>query len=418
MYIAFMRILLVNHYAGHPRLGMEYRPFYMAKEWQELGHDVEIVACSQSHVRQHQPKCHGWKTHERIDGINYTWLKSTAYSGNGVARLLNMLFFVIRFWLYGRFFIQNRPDVIIASSTYPLDVYPSHLLAKRWRAQFIFEIHDLWPLSPIELGGISPKHPLMRLFQHAEDYGYKHCDAVVSMLPCTLEHMKNHGLNPKKFNYIPNGIIPEDWQENHPLPELHKSKIQELKDKNHFLVAYAGAHGTANDLISLVEAAKSIDKNIDILLVGQGPEKRHLIDHAKSLNLTNVHFLPAIRKTEIPAFLAHMDALYIGLSPQPLFRFGVSPNKLMDYMMASKPIIYAIASGNHPVVDFRCGIETSPGKPQQIGASINKIYQLDEKQLLAMGQNGRKAVRESFNYSVLAKNFEKIMLAELSQRDE
>ncbi len=400
-----MRILLVNHYAGHPRLGMEYRPFYLAREWQNQGHEVEIVACSESHVRQKKPTLKGWKTHQTIDDVSYTWLKSFRYNGNGVGRLFNMGLFVLRLWIYGRFFVKKPFDVVIASSTYPLDVYPCHNLARRWNAKFVFEVHDLWPLSPIELGGISPKHPLMKLFQHAEDYGYEHCDSLVSMLPCTLEHMLDHGLKKDKFHHVPNGVVKEDWENRENLPELHQKAINDLKAKNSFLVAYAGAHGEANDLESLLNAAELLKEGTHIVLVGQGPEKRRLIDHAKKLNLKNVTFLPAIQKHQIPTFLEQMNALYIGLAPQPLFRFGVSPNKLMDYMMAGKPIVYAIESGNHPVIEYGCGLETPPGNPKKLAQAIENIKSLKPEERVDMGRKGQQAVNQYFDYSKLAEKF-------------
>lgn len=400
-----MNIMLVNHYAGHPRLGMEYRPFFMAREWQKKGHSVQIIASSQAHVRQTQPIMENWKKEETLDGVSYTWLKSPHYQGNGIKRIINIFVFLFRLYVYGTHHLKQKPDVIIASSTYPLDIYICKKLARKYNAKLIFEVHDLWPLSPIELGGLSTRHPFILLLQHAEDYAYKNANKVVSILPSTLEHMVSRGMNPDKFFHIPNGIFPDQWDTQTELPTPHKELIQKLKEQGQFLLAYGGSHGTANDLESLIQACPHLHQNISVILFGKGPEKSTLQKLATQMNLTNVHFLPALPKTMVPAILDQMDALYIGLAPHPLFRFGVSPNKLMDYMMAAKPIVYAIDSGNHPVSDANCGIETTPGNPVDIAHAINQISEISPEQRQKLGFNGREYVTQKHDYNKLADDF-------------
>ena len=89
---------------------------------------------------------------------------------------------------------------MIASSTYPLDTVPAHLIAKSCGARMVYEVHDLWPLTPLELGGMSPRHPFIMLMQWAEDFAYRKADRVVSMLPYAAEHMQRHGMEPHKLS--------------------------------------------------------------------------------------------------------------------------------------------------------------------------------------------------------------------------
>ena len=177
-----MNILLINHYAGSPRDGMEYRPYYLAREWVRLGHRVLVVAASHAHVRAQQPLLAGRsRRNETIDGVEYSWLKTPPYSGNGVGRIRNMLAFLHGLYRQGRQLAQSfKPDLVIASSTYPMDIWP---------AQLVFEVHDLWPLSPMELGGLSRWHPFIMVVQAAEDYAYRRADVVVSMLPKVRAYM-------------------------------------------------------------------------------------------------------------------------------------------------------------------------------------------------------------------------------------
>ena len=152
-----MNILLINHYAGSPYHGMEFRTYYMAREWVRQGHKVTIVASSRSHIRAKAPMMGGKeRMDEDIDGIHYTWFETPPYEGNGAKRVFNMASFVRRlFKEAGALVRETRPDVVIASSTYPMDIWPARRIARMAGAKLVFEVHDLWPLSPMELGGMS-----------------------------------------------------------------------------------------------------------------------------------------------------------------------------------------------------------------------------------------------------------------------
>ena len=137
-------IFCINHYAGGPLWGMEYRPYYLAREWVRAGHLVTVVAASHSHVRARQPETGGAWTKQHVDGINYVWCKTPSYQGNGVGRVINILTFLVhlRFW---RRWLRQKPDIVIASSTYPADIAAARCIAKFHRAKLIWEVHDLWP---------------------------------------------------------------------------------------------------------------------------------------------------------------------------------------------------------------------------------------------------------------------------------
>jgi len=170
---------------------MEYRPYYFAREWVHLGHQVQIVAASYSHYRAKQPQV-GKLTRldETIDGILYTWFKTFTYSGNGIGRVFNITSFIGRLFREGRHIARMlKPDIVIASSTYPMDIWPAHHIASIINAKLVYEVHDLWPLSPIELGDMSKLHPFIMLVQAAENYAYHYADAVVSILPRVRDYM-------------------------------------------------------------------------------------------------------------------------------------------------------------------------------------------------------------------------------------
>lgn len=410
-----MNILYINHYAGSPKYGMEYRPYYMAKKWHEKGHKVRILAASYSHVRSVQPKI-SKKTSEMIDGIEYTWYPTPKYEQNGVARVKNILTFLKEVLLDSKNIVNEfQPDIVMASSTYPMDIWIAQRISKLSNAKLIYEVHDLWPLSPIELGGMSPKHPFIQWCQLAENTAYKKSDAVVSMLPKVHEHMKAHGLDLKKLHIIPNGIAEEEWQtdqiESLVEGEL-KEFLEEMKQQGKFVVGYAGSHGQPNALQFLIEAAKMIeteDESIVFVLVGSGLEKQNLLKLSNKYNLKNVFFFEPIVKTQIPDLLNYFDIAYIGLMSEPLFRFGISPNKLMDYMMAAKPIICAIKAGNDPVTEASCGITVEPENPQAIVDAVLQLKKLSNEERLQIGKSGHDYVKQNQTYSILSDKFLEVM---------
>ena len=144
-----VNILYIDHYAGSNLHGMEFRPFLMAKRWVKAGHKVTIAASSYSHLRGQNPDLAGHKyMEETIDGVRFFWIRGNVYSGNGFDRVRNILSFVRGLKRYQEALVgENRPDAVIASSTYPLDIYPAAHMAKKYGARLIFEVHDLWPLA-------------------------------------------------------------------------------------------------------------------------------------------------------------------------------------------------------------------------------------------------------------------------------
>lgn len=391
---------------------MEYRPYYLSREWVRLGHNVTVVAASFSHLRTRLPDLNGEMTEENLDGIRYVWLKTPKYQGSGAGRVVNMLSFLRQ--LYGHreeITTKRKPDIVIASSTYPLDIFPACRFSRKAGAKLIFEVHDLWPLSPIELGGFPRWHPFIVMMQIAENFACRHADRIVSILPKTLEHLVEHGMAAHKFTHIPNGVDIEEWDGTTGNPhEPHGELIRKLKASGRFIVGYAGGHSVSNALDMFIEAAKIMgDRSVDFVLVGQGPEKETLQRKAESLGARNVYFLSPVRKEEVPSLLAGMDALFIGWKRTPLYRFGVSPNKLMDYMMAGKPVVHAIEAGNDMVADSGCGLSVPPENPQAIAHAVEQLMGMPVEEREAMGARGREYVLANHDYRVLARRFLQVM---------
>lgn len=403
-----MKILLVNHYAGSPRHGMEFRPFYLAREWVRAGHEVLIVASSYSHVRAVQPEVPGHATEELIDGVRYRWLPTPRYGGNGVGRLRNILSFLRQLradaWRLTREF---RPDAVIASSTYPMDVWVARRLARLARAKLVYEVHDLWPLSLIELSGMSPRHPFALMCQKAENDAYRDADRVVSMLPKVQQHMAAHGLDLAKLHIVPNGFSPEEWTgEGVPLGSDLATHLQAERAAGRVVVGYAGSMGAPNALDVLLDAAQQLKgEALSFVLVGSGHEAARLAERARSEGLEQVRFFPPIPKAQIPTLLRHFDIAYIGWQRTPIYRFGIAPNKLIDYLMAERAVLHSVEAGNDPVAEAGAGLTVAPEDPAAVAAGLRQLAALSPAQRAEMGARGRAYALAHHAYPVLAARF-------------
>ena len=392
-------IWVINEYAGSAYHGMEFRNYYLGKELIKLGHRVTIVSSSYSHLFKKISE----KREENIDGINYFWVKTFNYGdSHSKKRVLKWFLFMFKV-LFLPFFLK-KPDVIIVSPMAPFPILPAWVLSKFYGATLIYEVKDIWPLSIIELGGLNRTHPLIRFMSYCERFALRKSDHIVSSLQNYNEHMKTLGIN-RAFTWVNNGIDLEEMKGIEPLSKEIEDKIP----KNKFIVGYTGTVGVANALDSLCEATNLLKdhKDIIVIIVGDGQEKENL--QKEFSQNENILFVDSIPKKQVHSMLAHFDACYIGLKEEPLFKYGVSPNKLFDYMYSATPIVYAIDSGKSNVVrSAECGVSVEAENPEAIAKAILEIYSIGENKREEMGKRGNEYVLEHFTYSKLAEKISKV----------
>ena len=183
-----------------------------------------------------------------------------------------------------------------------------------------------------------------------------------------------------------------------------------MRKKFGFIVGYLGGHAISNSLDSFVDAAKILsDKRIAFVLVGNGVEKQRLVQRVADENINNVFFFEPIPKLQVPNLLSLMDLLFIGWKKNPLYRFGISPNKIFDYEMSGKPIVHAVDAANDPVAEAGCGISVEPENAEAIADAIMKLTSMPKEDLQILGGKGQEFVLKNHTYSVLADKFIKVM---------
>ncbi len=403
-----MNILYINHYAGSPQMGMEFRPYYLAKEWSKMGHKVRIIAADYSHLRIKNPIIKKDFEEEIIDGITYNWVKTGKYNGNGVARAMTMFSFVNKIINKAKWIAKNwMPDVIITSSTYPLDTFAGQQIKKNIknkRVLLIHEVHDMWPITLIE-NGMKKTNPFVILMQISENSFCKKSDYIVS-LPCKAKkYFMRHGMSAEKFKPIMNGIVKEEWDNPTELPQQHKDLLEQLHSEGKFIICFFGSVNVSYAIDYLIKAKEKVDhRNIAVVIVGEGNQKEEL----KRIADKDVYFLPRIVKTSVPSLMREIDCCYVGALHNDMFRFGICMNKLFDSMMSGKPILYAVDAPNNFIKKYKCGISVRAEDIGALAKGINKLLELSLEDRNRMGENGKNAVLKHFTYERIAAQFEEL----------
>jgi glycosyltransferase involved in cell wall biosynthesis len=411
-----MKIWILNHYAHPPDAPGSTRHYDLARELVGRGHQVSIFASSFGHRTRQEERLTKKQNYrrEKVNGVEFIWVRTTPYHrGNDWRRVVNMLSYGRRVASLGRR-LQEKPDVILASSPHPFAGLAGYRLSRRKEAKFIFEIRDLWPQTLVEIGGYSHRSPVVAFLRLLEKFLYRRAKKIVVLLPEAPKYITGMGIPADKIVYIPNGISPELFANTDVSlpPELDKT-IATLKSKRKLVVGYTGAHGIVNALDTIIEAAKILqDREIDrvhFLMVGDGAEKKGLMTKAKNYGLDNLSFYSSIPKYAMPALLKSIDVAVRSGRKTGLGEYGILPNKVFDYMASAKPIIWTDNSVENPVAKADCGISVVPEDPEQMAQAILELNSLSDSKRREMGKRGHDYIMNYHSIPVLADRLLKVI---------
>lgn len=392
-------IWIINQYASTPVTGVGGRHYYMAREMAKRGYKVYVIGSAAHHILREKPVVRNDFLVEELDGFKFVWVKMPDYEdAHSNQRVLNWFLFPWRIRKLAEF-IEDKPDAILSSSPSLLSFLGAQRLAKKMGARLVFEVRDIWPLTLTEIGGFSPKHPFIRLMQWIEDKAYRDADAVISNLKNSYVHMSSRGLDTTNFTWVPNGFSLEEVNKKTP---LNAQAINQLP-QNKFIVGYTGTMGVANALGILIEAADQLKflPDIAFVLVGSGKEKAALKALVEERGLRNVFFVDPIPKVEIQAMLCRFDVCYIGWLNDPMYQYGIAANKIFDYLYSGRPIIHSFSGACDPIVEAGAGLQVPAQDSDMLAKTILKLYQMLPAERAKMGEKGRKAALECYEYGPL-----------------
>jgi glycosyltransferase involved in cell wall biosynthesis len=396
-------IWVINQFAGKPTSGWGERHFYFSKYWIEKGYSVTIFSGSYNHVFSELPDCTGQFSAENVEGVNFCWVKTPRYNPQSIFRFWSFLVFAFKM-LFASSAKYGKPDFIVVSSMPIFPILTGYLLKNKFRSKALFfEIRDIWPLTLVLLGNISPRHPAVKFIGWFEKFGYRKADKIISLLPNAAEHIEEIAQASAKFHYIPNGL-----DENVLEKELPRTGDLEKIPSDKFVIGYAGTIGLANALEFFVEAAglMKMDYRFYFVIIGEGYLKESLIKSSESFG--NILFLPKVRKNQVATYLNKFDVCFVGRNDSPLFKHGVSANKYFDYMLAGKPILDSNNLIKDPVELSGCGIIVEPDSSEAIVTGIVELFEMSDVQRLDMGQLGREYVKKHHSIEHLSDEYMKL----------
>jgi glycosyltransferase involved in cell wall biosynthesis len=388
-------VLWINHFAVPPSQGGGTRHFELGRELTRLGWRVNIAASdfnlqSRQYTRRPGPAARE-SVLERIDGVEFLWLWASAYDKNDWRRVRNWVTFA------GSILRQRTeftPSVVIGSSPHLFAALAASRLATQFGVPFVLEVRDLWPESMIAAGG--RKGPVYQVFDRIARHLYARADRIVVLARGSADRIAELGFPRDKIVYVPNGVDVSAF-------ECVQSQSRQAGAP--FTLVYAGAHGPANGLDVVLDAAELLRERTDLnfVLVGDGPVKEALCRSAEQRRLTNVEFRPPVAKREMPALLAACDAGLMVLRDSPLFAFGVSPNKLFDYLGAALPVVCNVPGDVAGMLaEARAGVQTRDAGARALADAAVAMAERTPAEREAMGRSGRTWVAREHGRPVLA----------------
>lgn len=392
-------VWILNHYAQEPGGAGGTRHFHLAEHLVARGWQATVIAASVEHQSGHQRLAPGeMQRCDHFKGVPFLWVRSPQYQGNGGGRMRNMLVYTGRVLLHKTTRELPRPDVVIGSSVHPFAAVAGALLARRFKVPFIFEVRDLWPQTLVDMGRLREGSVMTWALRKLEVWLYRRAVRTVVLLPRAWEYIVPLGIPKERVVWIPNGVD---------LSLFPRVAPKDRSDSSQFTLMYFGAHGQANGLDNVLRAMKYVGERADgrhirLRIVGDGPLKPSLVAQASEMELTNVSFEPPVPKSQIPALAAQADAFVFNLIDAPVFKYGISSNKLFDFMAAERPVLFSCDSTNNPINDAKSGLTVNPGQPETLANAICEIAATPLAERQSMGRAGREYVEQNHGFEQLA----------------
>lgn len=408
-----MRILVVHQYFLMPGQPGGSRFNEMARLWTEAGHHVSVIAGTVDYASGTKPEHYQnrWIVREHDDRTEVWRCHVSARYGKS---------YVGRMWAFFGFTLSattaalmcRRADIVIATSPPLIAAIPGWIAARLRvrRSKLVFEVRDLWPESAVTTGVLKSGSIVTRLLYSLERWACGRADLINVLSPAFAEDIVGRKLAPpERVVFVPNGADLESFS---PGPR-NNSVRAEMRWEDKLVFLYAGAHGRANALHQLINAAEIVAPwpNIHIALVGDGPERSSLEEAARARHLTNIQFCGPQPKRRMPDFINAADVGVAVLQNNPTFR-TVYPNKVFDYMACRRPVLLGIDGVARALVceEAQAGIYAEPENSIALSTAIRRLAESHEMRT-RLGANGRSWVTENASRNALATRY----LTHLSQ---
>jgi glycosyltransferase involved in cell wall biosynthesis len=402
-----VHIWYVSKYVAPPGSGtVGGRGYLLMKELAQMGNKVSIIT-SDSNQLAAPPHLETDYLFQEVDSMQLCWVRTMKYSvAKSVRRILSWLHFEWRLlWLPKR--NLPKPDVVVVSSLSLLTILNGFLWRMRYKCRLVFEIRDIWPLTITEEGGFKPSNPFVWGLGVIERWGYKYADAIVGTMPNLGEHVAQVLGYAKTTHCIPMGLDAATFATSEALPADY---VEKYLPEGKFVVAHVGSIGITNALDTFLHCAEAMRERPDIhfLVVGDGDLRETY--RTQYAHLSNLTFAPRVPKAMVQSVLTNCDLLYFSVHVSKVWQYGQSLNKVIDYMMAGKPVVASYTGYPSMINEANCGTYVPAGDVPALKQEVERYARMGEQERQRIGVKGRGWLLENRSYQKLAKDYLSIML--------
>ncbi len=391
-------IFYISKYAKSPEQGGATRQYLYSKYFAK-NNNKTILISSNSCGGQDLKITKAYQKKEVNKNFTHVIIKGRPINlGFSLKRIISWLFFEFRLYKYFKNNTLKKEDIVIVSSLSLLTFFTGVYLKKKYEMTLVVEVRDIWPQVLVDFKTISKRNLIYILLSKIEKIGYKKADLIVGTMKNLPLHLDKINLKLKdKFVYMPMGFD-SDVVNTHKIDKSEK-----------FIVGYAGTIGKANKVDLILEAAKLLknNKKIEFRLLGDGPLKEEFKNVYEKFD--NIFFYDKVMKKDVIKFLINCDVLVNPWEDKPIYRFGISPNKWIDYMQAGKPIIIPYNGYRNIIDEAECGEFIETNNPELFAETILKYSEKTEIELHMIGTKGKEYLLSNLTYDILAKKYLKHM---------
>jgi glycosyltransferase involved in cell wall biosynthesis len=404
-----MRILYLCHYF-HPEIGApSARALEMAREWIELGHEIDVVTCFPNHPNGIVAEAYRGRLYQREELEGMTIHRNYVYAtpNRGFLRkAMGHLSFMVSSVAFSLFRV-SRPDVIVVSSPTFFSVLSAYVFSRVRRVPYVFEVRDLWPAAITGLGMMKASAWPVWFLERLEMFLYRKAARVVTVTESFRKNISERGIDVAKIEVITNGADVDFY---HPRDGAEARRELDLEER--FVVLYIGAHGVSQALHTVLHAAELARdvEDIHFLLVGEGAEKDDLEVSCERMGLTNVTFMPGQPKDRVPAFYAAADVCLVPLRDIPLFGAFI-PSKMFEIMASGKAIVASVEGEARQILEESgAAVVVKPGDAAQLTTAIVALRD-DTSKRRRLEKAGPPFVARHYSRTGLARRYIAILQA-------
>lgn len=381
------------------------RTYEHCREWIRQGVEVTVITCAPNFPRGKVFEGYRNSLYQKevIDGITVIRVWSYIAPNSGfIKRILDFVSFaVMAFWV-GLF---QKFDVLVGTSPQFFTAVSSRLISFFRRKPWVMEVRDLWPESIAAVGALSRRSLAYRILEKVERHLYRSADAIIVVTNSFKHYIHSLGITTDKIHVVTNGVDASKFQ---PAPKNQKL-LEELELEGKFLIGYIGTHGMAHALGFILESARHIeDRDVHIILQGDGAEKNKLVAKAKELQLSNVTFLPFVAKNEIRQYISILDVALVNLKKSDTFK-SVIPSKIFENACMLKPILHGVEGESKEIIDrYNAGITFEPENRASFLSAVDMIRQEDN---MKKYKAGCARLAKAYERSTLAREMLEVIAA-------